>query len=198
MKYLILSFLLFCGVIQASVAQATGDEMETRGNWYHFLHFQSSAGQTSWSEPQWGFGAEHVSGYMLRPWMGVGLGAGLNMLGLGDHKRVAPLFMEWRTLPFPNARHKPFFVLDAGYAWAWKSSDEENIFRKVRGGPRLHLAAGMQWKTRPGWELVTEFGYLRQRSELERNNFWWWNSSENFIRERHDMQRWAMRIGLGF
>lgn len=171
------------------------------GKWYHILHFQSTAGQTSWEESEFGFGFEHISGISLHPQLGFGLGTGLNVLGYGSHKRLVPLFAEFRYLPFERPGHRPFLILDGGYAFAWRDKSEADVIRKVAGGMRLHLAAGVQWKTRPGWALMTELGYLRQRSVFERNNFWWWNGgggNEDFIRETHRMQRWMLRIGLAF
>ncbi len=182
-------------------AQSLAGRDSADGKGYHILHFQSTAGQTSWEESEFGFGFEHVSGISLHPRLGIGVGTGLNVLGYGDHKRLVPVFAELRYLPFERPRHRPFLILDGGYAFAWKDKAEADVFRKVEGGLRMHLAAGVEWKTRSGWALMTDFGYLRQHSALERNNFWWWNGGggdEDFIRETHRMQRWMLRIGLAF
>ena len=170
------------------------------GRWYHILHFQATAGQTSWEASEFGFGVEHVSGMSIGPKLRAGMGTGLNMLGYGNHKRLVPVFAEIRVLPFVHLRHQPFIVLDGGYAFAWRDKGTADINRRVNGGPRAHLGFGMQWKTRRGWALHTDFGYLRQQSVLERNNFWWWGGGgeDNYIRETHRMQRWMLRIGLGF
>ncbi len=194
---LILFSVLWTAAIYAQPPGAKTSE----GRWYHILHFQATTGQTSWEESEFGFGAEQVSGISLGPRLRAGIGAGLNVLGYGNHKRLVPVFAEIRFLPFGQWRHQPFAVLDGGYAFAWRDKEMADINRKVSGGVRAHLGVGMQWKTRRGWELNTDFGYLRQQSVLERNNFWWWNGGggeDNYIRETHRMQRWMLRIGLGF
>lgn len=191
-------FLLFALFPAGLLAQAT-DSGSAPGRWYHILHFQTTAGQTSWEESEFGFGAEHVSGIVFGPRLRAGIGAGLNVLGYGNHKRLVPVFAEIRVLPFANLRHQPFLVLDGGYAFAWRDKGTADFIRKVTGGVRAHLGMGMQWKVRRGWELYTDFGYLRQQSMLERNNFWWGGGgADNYIRETHRMQRWMLRIGLGF
>ncbi|MFZ4427890.1 MAG: hypothetical protein ACOYOO_12080 [Saprospiraceae bacterium] len=191
------ALLLLCLPILLD-AQSIPDGMG-EGRWYHILHFQATAGQTSWEASEFGFGAEHVSGRVLGSRLRAGLGTGINMLGYGNHKRLVPVFAEIRYQPFERFRHRPFVVLDGGYAFAWMDKGTADINRKVSGGPRMHLAAGVEWKTRRGWALFTDFGYLRQRSVLERNNFWWGGGgADNYIRETHRMQRWMWRIGLGF
>lgn len=198
MKILYVLFLVFWTA--EIFAQSPGTEIN-EGRWYHVLHFQATAGQTSWEESEFGFGVEQVSGISISPKFRAGIGTGLNMLGYGNHKRLVPVFAEIRFLPFEPLRHQPFVVLDGGYAFAWRDKGTADINRKVTGGVRAHLGVGMEWKTRRGWEFYTDFGYLLQQSLLERNNFWWWNGGggeDNYIRETHRMQRWMLRIGLGF
>ncbi|MBV6428771.1 MAG: hypothetical protein KIPDCIKN_03308 [Haliscomenobacter sp.] len=166
--------------------------------WVHGMHFLSTAGQTFLKDTEIGFGMEYVAGRRVLPYLSVGAGAGLTMIGMSETRRFSPLFGELRFAPFVHARNQPFLVVDGGYAWAWK--DKDSIYRSVKGGMRLHAALGMKWQIRRGGIIFTDFGYIRQESATQRNNFWWWteNLDENYIEETSRINRWMLRVGFGF
>ncbi|MBK7474596.1 MAG: hypothetical protein IPN74_04180 [Haliscomenobacter sp.] len=195
--------LLFGAILAAIPIFLTGQDFSEEGQrlerkWVHGMHFLSTAGQTSFEDTEIGFGMEYVASRQILPYLSVGAGAGLNMIGLVETRRFAPVFGELRLFPFTQARHQPFLVVDGGYAWAWK--DANSIYRSVKGGMRLHAALGMQWQIRRRGVLFTDFGYIRQGSQTQRNNFWWWtqNLDENYIEETSRINRWVLRLGFGF
>ncbi len=195
--------LILGGVLLASSTFLTGQGLSEEPQfpekkWMHGMHFLSTAGHTFNDDPEIGFGMEYVASRKISPFFRAGIGGGLNLIGMAETRRFAPVFGELRFSPFPRAKRQPFFLVDGGYAWAWK--DEDSINRSVKGGLRLHAALGMKWQVMRGGIIFTDFGYIRQESQTQRNNFWWWtqNQDENYIEETSTINRWMLRLGFGF
>lgn len=143
--------------------------------------------------------------YRFRPWLQVGLGAGLYAFQGQDFQRVLPVFAEWRAHWWSNPR-LPYTVLRGGIGFGSGNDDTwgESGFLESRDyDPGLQLQALVGWQVGQlgSAPLLFEGGYLGQRLDYTAfvNDWWTWPAPEPESHEvRQFLQRWILRMAVVF
>lgn len=183
--------VLFLALTLPLSGQSTGRKT------YKSIVVLGSVGQSISEKVEYGWGGELSYGFNVSNAFKAGIGAGLNIFGSHEYKRVIPVFTEVQWTPFTQFRNAPYVQLDGGYAWGWQ--DENSFYRDIEGGMRLHGGIGVRWRVFPKSSLTTELGLLRQTVTATRDNWWWWGNRESdYIRETYQLNRWVLRVGWAF
>lgn len=191
---------IFCRFLMAAVLlvyslSLQGQDMNRKT--YKSIVVLGSVGQSISENVEYGMGAEVSYGFNVSDVFKTGIGAGLNIFGEHEYKRVVPVFAEVQWTPFTRYRNTPYVQLDGGYAWGWQ--DANSFYREIQGGMRLHGGLGVRWRVFPKSSLTTELGLLRQSVTATRDNWWWWGNRESdYIREVYQLNRWVLRVGWVF
>jgi hypothetical protein len=136
-----------------------------------------------------GAGLSTVLGYQFKPFLGVGLGIGIdNYARRGE--TLYPIFAEVRG--FIPSKKKPntyYLVFAGGYGMAFK---RESIgVREAQGGYMLHPSIGYRTATREGVDVNVDIGVKWQKAEFQHDLF------NGDVRVRDLVfQRFTIRVGL--
>lgn len=164
--------------------------------WYRRVALTANAGASSSGESKKGIGLDIALGKEVSKKLAFGLATGLDWLGNRPYQRIIPMTLEGRWLMGNPSRWQPYLHVSSGYGIAWK--DAAASYRAIKGGLRVKAAIGLTRSLGAHHTLLADIGLLEQRSEAERDNFWWWGGPDNYIRESFKIHRWQLRIGWVF
>lgn len=107
-----------------------------------------------------GSGLNNIVGKQLNPFVGLGLGVGLdNYSRRGE--TILPIFVELRGYPFKKAKQL-YYSVSAGYGFAFK---RENFgITEANGGYLVHPAIGFRLGTPDGTNVNIDLGYRIQKA----------------------------------
>lgn len=161
--------------------------------WYHHTRAAVLPGQAYYALNRVGFQLQHSSGRMFKRWLGVGLGAGVDLFDPGGYDAATyPVFAEIRGYVLPQ-KISPYYMLAGGWAFAgrannvqtWRSTDDQ-----WKGGWMMEVDAGY----RIGNHFTVHFGLHLQRKTREWTSIWGPDSGQGVDRILN--KRLVLGLGL--
>jgi len=134
-----------------------------------------------------GSGLHNVVGKQIKPFLGIGLGIGLdNYSRRGE--TILPLFVEARGYPIPNVKQL-YYTLAVGYGFAFKRKSFG--ITAAEGGYLVSPAIGIRLGTPDGTNVNIDLGYRIQKAFFREQLI------NGDVDERNIVfNRLALRIGL--
>ena len=152
---------------------------------------QLSFAMGSGSEPglALGSGISTIGGYQIKPFLGVGLGIGLdNYARRGE--TIYPVFVDIRSyLPFTKKPNAYYVAVDGGYGFAF--ARESIGITSAEGGYMAHLAIGYRTTTRERVDVNIDMGVKFQEASFSRDL----PNGDIEVREL-TFQRFTVRVGI--
>jgi hypothetical protein len=161
------------------------------------LYYQVSAGVLVGSSHQYSgneasFTSSFVSGYKLKPQLGLGLGVGVDFY---PGQRHIPIFIDLQG-DMLAGRITPFYQFNAGYSWA-EERDAPVELESLSGGFYLKPSVGVRWHfARYSWFL--RFSYIRQESTSRYEPIDFGNGNILTNVEDRVLQRAGISLGVSF
>lgn len=133
-----------------------------------------------------GISLQHVTGYQLNRWIGLGLGVSLDAYTFAQEKPFLSVFGDARGY-LTKTKVAPFYALQAGYGVL---NDKRN--RETRGGLMVYPAVGLRLSGRAGSNVSMDIGYKYQDSYRE----FGWDDSYTIWDYRY--HRYVFRVSVNF
>jgi hypothetical protein len=151
----------------AAASKNTSTSLRTKGL-YNTTTLLFALGSSDANGVSLGAGLGNVTGYMLAPWLGVGLGIGVdNYARRGE--TVYPVFGELRSY-LPSKKTRGFYIaLAGGYGLAFERESLDIV--EAKGGPMIYPAFGMRLSSIEGLDVNIDFGFKYQEASFTRELF---------------------------
>lgn len=163
--------------------------------WYHHTRAAVLPGQAYYALNRIGFQLHHSSGRMIKRWLGIGLGAGVEFFDPKGYDAASyPVFAEVRGYLLPQ-KITPYYTLAGGWAFAGRATDSQSWLSSNdhwRGGWMMEADAGY----RIGNHFTVHFGLRLQRKTREWTSIWGPDNGQGTDRILH--KRFVLGIGLLF
>lgn len=135
-----------------------------------------------------GVNVQHVIGYQLNRWVGMGVGAGLDLYDFGEEKPFISVFGDVRGY-LTETKAAPFYAFQMGYGFM-----NDQRLRDARGGLLVYPAVGIRLSGRAGSNVSLDMGYKYQDSYWEFGSAW--NNDYTFLDYRY--HRYVFRVSVTF
>jgi hypothetical protein len=119
-----------------------------------------------------GYGIHLTNGYQFKNGFGVGIGSGLEKMGI----TIIPLYADVRYYPL-KTRISPFGVLKTGYSFAasdkFSGGDFNYLPTDTEGGFLFNALMGISFFTWQRTAVSIGLGYRYQKITISQEQYWW-------------------------